>query len=288
MSGLVPRSVRAALAQTDPCSCSPGPPAVRCGEPLGAGCTKVCCVQGSPLPKCCRWIGTNRVFPASSSWSCANHPGGTFGVPPNQVISPARTLCCCPANTFCAADAAVAPQPCTPCTAPGEAQCGANCCRAGDHCASASISLCCRKGEVSCGGKCCPSDRCAKALRVCCKPGQKAGCAGKKCCDATQVCSGGRCRCASGWAKCGGDLCCNKTIEACAPVRPWRKAPYCCPKPRWASRASACCPPSTVVGTSSTTGLQVCCPPGNPSCCDGVNCALVGTICVRGGCRAAR
>ena len=279
-AGAVPRSAWASAA-ADPCTCSPGPPAARCGEPLGAGCTKLCCVQGSTLPKCCRWIGTNRVFPASSNYSCANHQGGTFGTPPNQVVSPARTLCCCPANTFCPADVAVAQQPCIPCTASGEERCGGNCCKRGDHCASASISLCCRNGEIRCGQKCCPSGICAKKTGVCCEPGQKVGCRGTKCCYPTQICSGGKCRCATGWAKCGDELCCNKRTEVCSPFRGLRKTPYCCPKPRWMASASRCCPPGTV-GINGV--LPACCPPGDPDCCAGVNCALKGTWCVRGTC----
>ncbi len=77
VSSVVPRAARATL----PCDCSPGENA--CGIPLGAGCTKVCCVQSSNFPKCCKWIGIAKPAPG-----CGTHPGGTFG----GIVEKPRTV----------------------------------------------------------------------------------------------------------------------------------------------------------------------------------------------------
>ena len=274
MPGLVSRSARAAAnVVADPCSCSPGPPAAQCGLRYGAGCTKVCCVQGSILPKCCNW-GIDRALPNSSSYSCINKPYNGPGFP-------AHTICCCPANTYCG-DIAIGEPPCITCTAAGRQPCGQNCCKPGEHCASASISLCCKQGEIRCGSTCCRQGSCADPkLSLCCRPGQIR--CGKKCCHASQVCSGGRCRCAQGWLPCGNELCCDKRTERCAPVGGRRTTPYCCPRYQWNTATSTCCPRYTYPSGSGCCSLGQ----ANKNCCVGVTC-LAGTTCVNGFCRQLR
>ena len=276
MSGVVSRSARAAAQQLDPCNCTqpPGsPPATRCGLPRGAGCTKVCCVTASNLPKCCQWPGVDHAFPNSSSYGCINKPNSGPGFE-------AHTICCCPANTRCGSPTP-GQLPCIPC-ATGRQPCGHKCCELGKHCANDRLSLCCRKGEVRCGRVCCERGSCADpGTSLCCKPGQTR--CGRRCCHASQVCSGGSCRCTSGWQKCGPELCCDKRIEVCAPVGGRRTTPYCCPRYQWVAQTSTCCPRFTYPDGTGCCSLGL----GNKNCCEGVTC-LAGSTCVNGSCRLLR
>lgn len=263
VSGVFPRGARSAPRRAaGPCDCVAGE--TPCAIPLGAGCTKVCCVQTGNYPKCCSTVGVEKPAP-----NCATHPGGVFG----GVTSPPRTVCCCPAGARCG-DLRAGESGCMNCTLP----CGSGCCNPGEFCAAPAQSLCCKTGESACGDICCKTGQfCAnRKTALCCNAGQ-VGC-GDKCCPQGKVCRHKACGCPTGTKKCGSTECCTRN-EVCTSVRPGHRQQTCCPKTRWTG--SGCCPSGTV---GRRTPSQSCCPPGNPDCCQGVTCGLFKT-CVSGVCR---
>ena len=146
--------------------------------------------------------------------------------------------------------------------------CGSNadCCKAGQYCASVKLRLCCEVGHNICGRRCCkPNEECVSlrvgtsTVRECDKrcPEGQAWCDQKKCCPRGWSCvlgpTGWQCRrCRADQVQCR-EKCCNKGTQECC-----GKA-GCCDKSKSRCCGKAgCCPKNRSCCVNGPR--QVCCP----------------------------
>ena len=196
---------------------------------------------------------------------------------------------------------------------PDERQCGKECCKSDEFCASRNRELCCKKGDNAClvpgaaqgiccppgkqccfdqhGAACCGANQTCKGGKCVCKEGVTCG---EHCCKTGETCSNGKCcpkgkvncgdgECCKSSASCCGETCCTGARETCVSGA---KGKQCCLRSRiFGSGSSArCCPGGTVATASG------CCPPTDLNCCSsfdpaGLACLGPHSVCVKGACQ---
>ena len=220
-------------------------------------------------------------------WSCCKGKCGSNGC--------CEMFCCNPCKR-CVGEGKCAP------ASGNREQCGTECCRPGQYCASPARGICCNEGEVLCrilgtpgsgdrgtGGKCCPRGAkcCANdTLASCCGPQQTCsrgacGCpsgkkkCGQRCCDKNDKCCDGKCcgtketccdgKCCGEKQTCCSGNCCDKATQKCCPQRCCKKAQTCC--------GDICCDKD-----ETCCGGQTCCKKGEMCC--GNDCCKSTEVCI--------